>query len=43
MQIKFLSDDLRNALDRVGSAVLAAKTEEEATKAFTPYADKLAG
>jgi hypothetical protein len=41
-QIKFLSDDLRNALDRVGRAVLVAKTEEEATKAFKPYADKLA-
>lgn len=32
-QLRFLSDDLRNSHHLVGSAVLAAKTEDEATKA----------
>lgn len=41
-QLRFLSDDLRNSHHRVGSAVSAAKTEQEATKAFKPYSDKFA-
>src|SRR5512143_2713541 len=40
-QLRFLSDDLRNTFQQVGAAISVAKTEEEATKAFKPYADKL--
>ena len=42
-QLRFLTDDLRNGMQAIGIAVRAAKTEEEATKAFKPYADKLEG
>ena len=41
-QLGFLTEDLRNAFQAIGAAISAAKTEEEATKAFQPYADKLA-
>jgi hypothetical protein len=33
---------LRNASERIRAAISAAKTEEEAVKAFKPYADRLA-
>jgi hypothetical protein len=41
-QLRFLTEDLANALKAIGVAIRAAKTEEEATKAFKPYADQLA-
>jgi hypothetical protein len=34
--------DLVNALQAIGVAVRAAKTEEEARNAFAPYAEQLA-
>ena len=41
-QLRFLTEDLQNALGAIGAKILMAKTEEEATKAFRPYADRLA-
>jgi hypothetical protein len=38
--LRVLTEDL--ALQAIGVAIRAAKTEEEATKAFKPYADQLA-
>ena len=41
-QLRFLTEDLRNAFCKIGAEISAANTEEEATRAFKPYADKLA-
>jgi hypothetical protein len=41
-QMGYLTDGLRNTFQSVGAAISAAKTEEEATKAFKPYVDRLA-
>jgi hypothetical protein len=42
-QLRFLSEDLHNALQAIGVKITAAKTEAEAAKAFEPYANKLTG
>jgi hypothetical protein len=41
-QMGYLTDGLRNTFQSVGAAISVAKTEEDATKAFKPYADRLA-
>lgn len=38
-QLEFLNHDLCNGMSRLGGEVGATKTEEEARKAFRPYAE----